>query len=738
MRILPSNLREYRKAVSKNPLKSRLQQVKNCLQILTEENDEYFEKNSKLHIILFILVIGFIYFFIFSIISYLNENYIVFIIKVFLTVLTIIIFSMLLFRTVLHIKRISHIITIIFLIFLVSINYYENLDQYSSIWIITFPPVSLSLVGVKRSLFFSGTLYLLLGMLGVLGRIIDANLYYFITLLSVYTAVLMISILYQRTQNTIFKKLKHSKTKLDQAHSEMYRKVQEYEKIIKNVDEGIFIVDADLQFQATHSQMLLDILEITKIPALATFRDVFKDGAFISKITELETFMKSILHQKILNNKQFYLDFYIREHEDFFVEEEQVRLKKLQFFFSAIEQNNGNNHLLCRVKDVTLANAIEEKIHRQEELKDREMKMFFEIINLESDELKLFIENTWAKKESLQEIIENSFIQADTALPKHAETEKLQEHLRKKFVLMLGILHSIKGNAGAIGFYSFSLFIHELEEALGKLQTDYSNFIPIKKKKGLAYTYIDTLEIELQKINTGIKKLTNFNNQYKNFKKTTLQSIVKRVQRYIEIASGKNKLALRLQSKNFDESLLSLNHNLQELVSEVFIQFVKNSIAHGIETPEQRRKHGKALEASIEISSELKFNKNLVLRYRDDGKGLSPQKIRDYARNKLQYSSSDAEKLTEQQLYNLIFHQEFTTKDEVTLDAGRGIGLNFVKTSLRKYNADIQVQNNIGEGLCFIIEIPLIQFLKNSSALHALPVSPCISKSYSTKPALVS
>ncbi|MEM6610867.1 MAG: response regulator [Cyanobacteria bacterium P01_C01_bin.72] len=134
---------------------------------------------------------------------------------------------------------------------------------------------------------------------------------------------------------------------------------------------------------------------------------------------------------------------------------------------------------------------------------------------------------------------------------------------------------------------------------------------------------------------------------------------------------------------------------------------VNNAISHGIEQPEARLKNGKTEVGNVYIRAFIQGNQT-VITVRDDGAGINPEKVKQKAVEKNIISWAAAQNLTEQQVYELLFHPGFSTKDEADDFAGRGVGMDVVNTDLKKIRGSVSTESKLGEGTTFTIRLPLV------------------------------
>lgn len=163
-------------------------------------------------------------------------------------------------------------------------------------------------------------------------------------------------------------------------------------------------------------------------------------------------------------------------------------------------------------------------------------------------------------------------------------------------------------------------------------------------------------------------------------------------------AVGK-KIELKLSGEETE-----LDKNLIEAIGDPLTHLVRNSIDHGLETPDERKKAGKNPVGTLTISA-FHEGGSIVIEVADDGRGLRRDKILSKAVERELVSSEDV--LTDEQVYNLIFLPGFSTAEKVTDLSGRGVGMDIVKQAIAAIGGSIKVTSKPGEGVCTRIRLPL-------------------------------
>ena len=143
-----------------------------------------------------------------------------------------------------------------------------------------------------------------------------------------------------------------------------------------------------------------------------------------------------------------------------------------------------------------------------------------------------------------------------------------------------------------------------------------------------------------------------------------------------------------------------------EKINDPVLHLIRNSVDHGIEMPEERETQGKprAGRIGVECTSE---GGNIILRIRDDGAGIDPEKIMRQALEKGLTNEAELEEIGETEVYNFIFMSGFSTKKTISDLSGRGVGLDIVKHNIDSVKGKISIRSTKGEGTEFILSLPL-------------------------------
>jgi two-component system chemotaxis sensor kinase CheA len=149
-----------------------------------------------------------------------------------------------------------------------------------------------------------------------------------------------------------------------------------------------------------------------------------------------------------------------------------------------------------------------------------------------------------------------------------------------------------------------------------------------------------------------------------------------------------------------------VDRSVIEHLRDPLIHLLRNSVDHGIESPEERLAAGKLEVGTVRLSA-FHEEDNIIIKLRDDGKGISPEKLRQTAVKKNLMTAETAAKLTDAEAINLIYGSGFSTAQKVTEVSGRGVGLDVVKTNIEMLSGSVNVETVEGQGTTFTLTLPL-------------------------------
>lgn len=151
---------------------------------------------------------------------------------------------------------------------------------------------------------------------------------------------------------------------------------------------------------------------------------------------------------------------------------------------------------------------------------------------------------------------------------------------------------------------------------------------------------------------------------------------------------------------------VEMDREMVEMVVDPLTHIVRNSIDHGIETPERRRAAGKPEAGRLRLEARQSGNQ-IVIAISDDGAGIDTARLVEKALAAGRLTPEAAARMSEQEKVDLIFHPGLSTAQQVTAISGRGVGMDVVRANVERIGGVIALENHPGQGLCITLRVPL-------------------------------
>ena len=177
-----------------------------------------------------------------------------------------------------------------------------------------------------------------------------------------------------------------------------------------------------------------------------------------------------------------------------------------------------------------------------------------------------------------------------------------------------------------------------------------------------------------------------------------------------------------------------LDRTVIDEIGDPLVHLIRNSLDHGIESPEVRRSKGKPEEGTVQLRAFHSGN-YVFIEIEDDGAGINRDKVLAKAIQKGIVTKESASTLSEKQINELILASGFSTADVISDVSGRGVGLDVVKTTIEALGGNISIDSTQNVGSVFSIQLPLtlsiisVMLVEIEKEIYAIPLSSIIETS---------
>jgi len=280
---------------------------------------------------------------------------------------------------------------------------------------------------------------------------------------------------------------------------------------------------------------------------------------------------------------------------------------------------------------------------------------------------------------------------------------------------------SLKGNVGKQT--KGPVYVRVKMDKLDELQNLIAELIITKSAFN---EYMNTknqsmLEDAIQKISRLISSLQD---EVGNMRMVPLEEIFNKFPRFVR--DGAKELGKEINFVVKGEQI-EIDRSLISGIYDPILHILKNSMDHGIESPQERKKAGKNVTGLIELKARREKN-NVDIEIFDDGRGIDTDKIKEKIFEKGLLSEEEADNLTEQELFSYIKLEGFSTSSSVTKFSGRGVGIDAVDKMVRRLGGHLFIDSKRGHWTKITIRLPLTlsiikaMIVSCNNALYAIPL----------------
>ncbi|QCJ42368.1 chemotaxis protein CheA [Bacillus sp. S3] len=201
-----------------------------------------------------------------------------------------------------------------------------------------------------------------------------------------------------------------------------------------------------------------------------------------------------------------------------------------------------------------------------------------------------------------------------------------------------------------------------------------------------------------------------------NLRMVQIEQVFNRFPRMVrDLAKELNKKILLVVEGEETE----LDRTVIDEIGDPLVHLLRNALDHGLESTEERLLSGKPEEGKILLKAYHSGN-SVFIEVSDDGKGINRDKVLNKALERGVVTKKDADLLTDEQVYALLFSSGFSTADKISDISGRGVGLDVVKTKIESLGGEISIESTPGKGSVFRIQLPLTLSIINAMLIRAV------------------
>lgn len=496
------------------------------------------------------------------------------------------------------------------------------------------------------------------------------------------------------------------------------RKVRAAQKetndILQTVPAGLFLLDPQLRLGDQHSAQLTRILQRENL-AGADFFAILSGMVASETLITARDYIQLLLGDRV--NEHLVASLNPLDEVEVQLPGESGRLEKrwLGFTFRRVLEQGRLSHLLVTVTDVTdrvlLARRLEQAEAASDQQAERLLDLFLNLTHVEYGLLEARLER-W----------ERLLRESNEVLKRQAAS---QDEFHQLINQVFRPIHALKGEAAALDLGVIVQRATAVERELADLRTrdldlTGNDFLPVTVR-------LEDLFAQFDAVRKVARRLADLSRGPRTaagagvsapaaavLKPAAAAPVVSPAQprgSAWEMARELCRRAAHSMGKRADLELGGLDdslvpEHLRQPLLDVLMQLVRNAVAHGIEPPEERKRQGKSDTGHLAARFQRHPDGGFELQFRDDGRGIDFERIRERAIALGKVPPELARGLEARQLAALIFEPGFSTADLPGETAGRGVGLDLVRERIKRLGGHIGVATGQGQYTQFKIRLP--------------------------------
>ncbi len=501
-------------------------------------------------------------------------------------------------------------------------------------------------------------------------------------------------------------------------HERTAREAQEQTRdILKTVREGFFLLDANYRIGSVWSDALTRMFGRDDFAGLS-FEELLKDLVPAATLATATKYIKLLWGERAHENLMKSINPLGQLEINMDNGHGGRETRYLQFDFHRVMGPAGIKHVLCSVGDITSSVLLARELQESQDNANAQVDMMLAMMHIDPLQLVSFLDGA-----------ETGLKLVNTILKEPARTDA---EFRKKLAGLFRELHSIKGEASALSLSSIAARVHTLEDIVSELkkkaELSGNDFLPMVLK-------LDELLAHLRSVREMAGRLTALKDSAAAAapglpgthaivapppapapapapaQQAATRGAPQYARRAEDLAPTLHSLAERLaqdQGKRFRLKLAGLADVPAPYVATIkdcLIQMLRNAAVHGIEAPDVRRALTKQ-DVGVVTVTFSRSNDGFDLVFEDDGAGIAPDTLKAAAVRQQLVTEEEAAAMDTRTAMALIFRPGFSTQDEVSMDAGRGVGMDVVARSVYALGGKIGVSTHPGKYTRFKISLP--------------------------------
>ncbi|MBS1719026.1 MAG: chemotaxis protein CheA [Armatimonadetes bacterium] len=245
--------------------------------------------------------------------------------------------------------------------------------------------------------------------------------------------------------------------------------------------------------------------------------------------------------------------------------------------------------------------------------------------------------------------------------------------------------------------------LDSLMNLVGELVIDRTRISQIGAQLAAKYEMDENIEALAESVGHIHRITSDLQDEIMKARMLPIETVFARFPRMIRDLASKLNKQVKLEMKGGETEL---DRSVIEVIGDPLIHILRNSVDHGIESPERRLEAGKPAEGTVHLSARHEEN-HIVIEIQDDGGGIDVQRIKAKAIKQNLITAEAADRMSDKDILQFIFHGGFSTAEVVSDVSGRGVGMDIVRSNLQNLGGLIDLDTVLGHGTKFTLRLPL-------------------------------
>lgn len=480
--------------------------------------------------------------------------------------------------------------------------------------------------------------------------------------------------------------LKTAYEKLDMQEQELEKAYNLNKKYLDNITEGLLMIDKNLVILDQYSQYMIQLFLTDKIKGCNILDFLYPDKkAFKEERKELEKYI-SILFSKTLASPEIIQKINPMVDKTIFIKKGNKTIEKVvDATFIRIYNKEDIEHIMIIFNDKTKEILMKKQLEKEKSRYRAEIESILAILRAGPDAFFDFINESSSVLENIKKQIDG------------LRVSKVRDEFFRQ-------IHTLKGSAKYFELNHIAQLAHTLEDILSRW--DEKGTVAVESIKEKVLNMIDYIWNEFRTIDKTNTRLLTF------YKRAALHIKCSRDEKLDSFIVSLKRMTASLSKEQGKEVQFSIRNEIDKLpclhkLKNPIIQILRNAICHGIEDTFERLSLSKKQKGNIVLHL-FKTDKDYVIEISDDGRGINFDTIQRKAIDKHLIRNSN-KSVSKEELIQILFSPNFSSKDTVSELSGRGYGLDIVKNSICELHGKVSVATMEKKGTKFILKIPEIR-----------------------------